>query len=438
VDLVGLLYRADGTRLDLSGSVSVVTGDEADQFDIDPDTVGRLTRSLRPSWLLSQYTLGPAVPVTACGRDALRVVATARTTVIHGEVTEVVIDTETGILLRCAYVRDGQQTKLIEFTQLAVHGPASEPPPADDPDEGETENSGQGWEAVKLAGGLALAGLGAFVKYWPHSPADGRQVEMPPAEPPEPGPGSEVSDEVLRLLYQSGQDGLPFTATVHMWADLSGLLRHIPPDGRKAGFGGLGFFADAVTERVGTTYLTSEVRASGPLVYRIDVRNPNRRQMRAEACDGHVYRQLFQDRMVTRSARTPTNGLRFLDTSWLLGERLTGCTEVTVGGRPAVRLRVDPEVPALSPIDVIIDAELGVALRQVTAWRDVPFMRTELTDVTPGPVDTSITIPPGIRTIEETGDLLRDAFATTPGVAGSALRGAAGLLHRVRSSGDRG
>lgn len=101
MDLVGLLYRADGTRLDLSGSVTVVTGDGADQFGIGPDTVGRLTGNLQPSWLLSQYTLGPAVPVTACGRDALRVVATARTTVIHGEVAEVVIDTETGILLRC-------------------------------------------------------------------------------------------------------------------------------------------------------------------------------------------------------------------------------------------------------------------------------------------------------------------------------------------------
>jgi hypothetical protein len=437
VDLVGLLYRADGTRLDLSGSATVVTEDETNQFDIGPDTVGRLTRSLRPSWLLSQYTLGPAVPVTACGRDALRVVATARTTVFLGDVAEVVIDTETGILLRCADLRDGKQTSLIEFTQLAVHGPASEPPP-DDEDLDETGDSGQGWEAVKLTGGLTLAGLGAFVKYWPHSPADDRQADMPPAEPPAPGPGSDVSDEVLRLLYQSGQGGSPFTATLHMWINLAGFLQHIPPEGRKAGFGGLGFFADAVTERVGTTYLTSEVRASGPLVYRIDAGNPNRREMRTEACDGHVYRQLFRDRMITRSARPPTHGLRFLDMSWLLSERLPNCTEVTVGGRPAVRLRVEPLVPALSPTDVIIDTELGVALRQVTVWRDVPFMRMELTDVTPGPVDTSITIPPGIHTIEETGDPLQDAFATAPGIAGTALRGAAGLIHRVRTSGDRG
>ncbi len=438
MDLVGLLYRADGTRLDLSGSVTVAFEDKTDQFDIGADTVGRLTRNLRPSWLLSQYTLGPAVPVTACGRDALRVVATARSTVIHGDVAEVVIDTETGILLRWADLRDGQQTMLTEFTQLAVHAPASEPPPDEDLDWGGTGVSGQGWEAFKLAGGLTLAGIGAFVKYWPHSPGDGRQADMPPAEPPAPGPGSDVSDEVLRLLYQSGQDGSPFTATVHVWVNFGGLLQYIPPDGRKAGFGGLGFFADAVAERTGTTYLTSEVRASGPLVYRIDARNPRRREMRTEACDGQVYRQLFHDRMITMSARTPTHGIRFLDTSWLLGERLASCTEVTVGGRRAVRLRVEPPVPAVSPTDVTIDAELGVALRQVAVWRDVPFMRMELTDVTPGPVDASITIPPGIRTIEETGDPLQDAFVTTPGVAGSALRGAAGLLRRVRTSGDRG
>jgi hypothetical protein len=363
--------------------------------------------------------------VTACGRDALRVVATARSKVPLGDVAEVIIDTETGILLRCAYFQDGQPGILVEFTQLSVHGPASEPPPTEPSGEpsGESQVSGPAWEAFKVTGGLALAGLGALVKYRPHAPADGARAEMPPAEPPAPGPDGDISDEVLNLLYRSAEGGQPFAATLHWWLSPGGALGLIPENGRKAGFGGLGFFADAVTERAGTVYKTAEVRASGSRVYRIDTRDPGKRELVTEACDGHRYWQVYHDRVITGAARPPAHGMRFLDTSWLLGKRLSGATEVTIGGRRAFRLRVEPRLPAFTPTDVIVDAELGVALRQVTLWKGVPLRRMELSDVTPGPVDISVTIPPGFATIEENGDPVH-------GLGGNALRSAVGLLRR--------
>jgi hypothetical protein len=404
IDLVSLLYRADGDRLDLSGSVRMVHDDEAEQFDVTPETKGRLSQALQPSWLLTGYTLGPAIPVTACGRDALRVAATARGKVNLGDVAEVIIDTETGILLRCAFFQDGRPGILIEFTRLSVHGPASEPRHAREPrhasEPGHPQVGGPAWEAFKVTSGLALAGLGAIVKYQPHSAADGRRADMPPAEPPAPGP-----------------DGDP-----------GGALGLIPENGRKARFGGLGFFADAVTERAGTTYTTAEVRASGPQLYRIDMRDPGRGDRVTEACDGHRYWQVYRDRVIIGAARPPSAYPRLLDTSRLLGERLSGATEITVGGRRAFRLRVKPWAPVIVPGDVIVDAELGVALRQVTFWKDVPFMRIELTDVTAGPVDTGITIPPGLATIEENGDPLHDALTIVPGFGGNALRSAFGLL----------
>jgi hypothetical protein len=434
MDLVSLLYRADGDRLDLSGSVRIVHDDEAEQFDVTPETKGRLSQALQPSWLLTGYTLGPAIPVAACGRDALRVAATARGKVNLGDVAEVIIDTETGILLRCAFFQDGRPGILIEFTRLSVHGPASEPRHAREPrhasEPGHPQVGGPAWEAFKVTGGLALAGLGAIVKYQPHSAVDGRRADMPPAEPPAPGPDGDISDEVLHLLYQSAQGGQPFAATLHSWISPGGALGLIPENGRKAGFGGLGFFADAVTERAGTIYTTADVRASGPRVYRIDMRNPSRRDRVTEACDGHRYWQVFHDRVIIGAARPAATGKRLLDTSWLLGERLSGATEITVGGRRAFRLRVKPWVPAIVPSDVIVDAELGVALRQVAIWKDVPIMRIELTDVTAGPVDTGITIPPGLATTEENGDPLHDALTIVPGFGGNALRSAFGLLRR--------
>ncbi|MGO9191341.1 MAG: hypothetical protein ACLP8X_23200, partial [Streptosporangiaceae bacterium] len=66
-------------------------------------------RLLRPSWLLTGFTLEPGGPATVSGRDVLRVVATPRPGTETRRVVrrrpldrvEVAVDAELGILLRC-------------------------------------------------------------------------------------------------------------------------------------------------------------------------------------------------------------------------------------------------------------------------------------------------------------------------------------------------
>ena len=90
-----------------------------------------MARLLRPSWLLTGFTLEPGEPVTASGRDALRVAATPRQG-IRGRPSagpraldrvEVVVDAELGILLRLEEILDGRTLRVTELTDVRV-GPA--------------------------------------------------------------------------------------------------------------------------------------------------------------------------------------------------------------------------------------------------------------------------------------------------------------------------
>ena len=90
-------------------------------------------RMLRPSWLLSGFTLEPGGPASVSGRDALRVVATPRPGIKSQRVVprrpldrvEVAVDAELGILLRCISF-SGSQPVLRHELRDVVTGP-SEP-----------------------------------------------------------------------------------------------------------------------------------------------------------------------------------------------------------------------------------------------------------------------------------------------------------------------
>src|SRR3984957_14796650 len=91
----------------------------------------------RPAGLLARFTLDVGGPVTACGREAIAVTAVPR----HGAVgsgtsrrppaserVELIVDAETGILLRRKETFEGQLLTLFELTTVTMS-----PPEADDP-----------------------------------------------------------------------------------------------------------------------------------------------------------------------------------------------------------------------------------------------------------------------------------------------------------------
>ena len=85
-----------------------------------------------PSELLAGYTLEVQGPVTACGRDAIAVVATKRIDIGHatrlgasslGDDLTVIVDAELGILLRYEETFEGQRVSLTELTTVVLDPP---------------------------------------------------------------------------------------------------------------------------------------------------------------------------------------------------------------------------------------------------------------------------------------------------------------------------
>ena len=132
------------------------------------------------------------------------------------------------------------------------------------------------------------------------------------------------------------------------------------------------------------------------------------------------------------------------DACWLLRGRLSGGAELTYRGRPARQLRVTrgpggEELvlrPPLMffPADAIVDAETGCLLRLLSYSGDTLAVWSELDDISTEPADPDefrVHVPPGTRTVEETGNLIADAVAVMPGVTGTAARAAAEAVNRT-------
>jgi hypothetical protein len=199
-DLVGLLYRADWTRLSLAAEVSVRRDLDLDraqteaavappghEWEMATDQLGAETRRstlliqpgrryrqqgedraggcdgdrswlairegdgwnveadngpepplppmLRPSWLLTGYTLEAGEPVTVGEREALRLVATPRPGIRSRasagtrplDRVEMLVDAGLGILLRHEEILDGRTLSVTELTEVRL-----DPAPVDD------------------------------------------------------------------------------------------------------------------------------------------------------------------------------------------------------------------------------------------------------------------------------------------------------------------
>ena len=429
----------------------------------------------RPAGLLAPFTLDVGGPVTACGRDAIAVTARPRYGAVGSGTSlrpracnrvELIVDAETGILLRREETFEGQLLTLTELTAVTMSPPdADDParfaPPAGSRPSRDSEDgpgpSGLGWEVVKNAVGLAAGGLGAWVRLAPHLPGHrpaaegGLEAAMPRPEPGplDPGDGPPPSDDLLGLLYRSGlYDGDEpqiRDAAVRWWTDAAPLLARVPDTARAAGHGGVGYLLDAMSQK-GTVALTAgRLRIGGRDLYYLDCSSwQGRPEPVVIACDGEQHWQVRENVTLVGPARPMTGDFASLaGSSWLLGERLSCGAEITYHGRRGYHLRVTrgdgalPEGPTMFyPVDAIVDAETGCLLRLIAYDGGAPAAWWELDDVTAEPGGTADPagfrprIPPGTRVLEESGHPMVDATAVMPGLTGTAARTAAEAFRR--------
>ena len=401
-------------------------------------------RLLRPSWLLTGFTLEPGGPASVSGRDALRVVATPRLSIGDWPMAgrrrldrvEVTVDAELGILLRCEEFLDGQPLRVTELAGVRVgptpvgNGAQFRPPggwaSVEDSVPPSTPN-GPGWEVTKLAAGLAAGSLGALIKSSPFRPfetatREEAEAEMPSSDGPGPTDGPPASDEVLRLLHSGPDRWSPgITATLHQWHDVAAMLARIPDGARRVGFGGLGSLIDAAGERIATVHTVLRLRLDGSGQYRIEPlvyperpgrpRRPGGYWPETVICDGERRWRIGEDKVTTGPATAlPPELANLFDASWLLEYQLTGGAEIVTGGRRGYRLDVtfgSPWARLSYPGEVVVDTELGILLRCITFSGSQPVTRYELRDVVTGPSgpdDFRADIPAGMRVVEEEPD----------------------------------
>jgi hypothetical protein len=389
-----------------------------------------------PAWLLRSSRIEVRGHVTACGRDALHVVATERATIgdrvmprrLRSGQTEALVDAELGILLRVAWFPpedadpDIESPEVTELVSLDLDPATDAAQFAAPPGSvvGETwseamEAGGPALTVAKTAAGLAAGGLSALIRYWPTVRA---RADADPADPEaamsadDPAPeislagrpaGPEVGDEVLRVLHDSGNAA--FQATMHQWYDYPAIVSQLPEGVRRSGFGGLGMLLDTLAEHPGEpVHTVSVVRVGGPGRFQIDHQHEVKRRPKTIACDGQRRWVVFQDRMTVGPARQPPSDIADLaDASWLLECRIAGGALIMADDRPAYRLDVvRGDAPWLFfmlmfPAAVaVVDAELGIILSLTSYLGGKPVRRYELRDVTSGPGDFRVDLPPGL------------------------------------------
>ena len=193
--------------------------------------------------------------------------------------------------------------------------------------------------------------------------------------------------------------------------------------------------------------MDTRLRVSGPDRYRLDFSSrPGRNAPTTIACDGERRWQVYPDLTMVGPAAPLAGHIAFLaDACWLLRGRLSGGTELTYRGRPARQLRVTrapggearlpgPLMLFAAPADAIVDAETGCLLRLLSYHGDALATWRELDDISTEPVNPDefqVHVPPGTRTVEETGNPFADTAAVMPGVKGTAARAATEAVNRT-------
>jgi hypothetical protein len=422
----GRRYREQGEDVasgcDGDRSWTATRKDGGWNVEADDGPKSPLPPMLRPSWLLTGYTLEAGEAVTADGREALRVVAIPRPQLWSRrpagtrplDRVEMLVDLGLGILLRHEEILDGRTLSVTELTEIRL-----DPDPVDDDrfvppggwdsgrDSGPAAPGGPVWEAGKLVAGLAERGVGALVKSWvsrsvEQDTRERPKAEMPPDPEPRPAGGPAVTDQMLHLLHDSRDRwATGITATLHHWQDMAAGLTLIPDSVRRMGFGAYGHFIDAASELPATLHQVFRVSFDGSGRYRIEETQPDGGSSRnfggTIVGDGERQWWLDEDEWLAHPPGPPPHEIgKLLDASWLLERRLTGGAETTVGDRRGYRFAVAADAPmdgiGFSVDDVVADAELGILLRLISHKDSAPVARYELRDVVVGG-DIRIDVP---------------------------------------------
>ncbi len=462
-----------------------------------PDEVRRppLRGLLAPRWLIACYELALAGDDQVAGRPVHRVTGTPRAvTTRRGsgdyhllDRVEALVDAELGILIRSEQIFDGQPLELAELHDLVTDPPqASDPgmfrPPAgmpsrDDPLFGNFTPEGPGWKAATTVAGAAASAMGFAVRHAPHRPprreADDAEPDMPPdaydVAALSTAAGDPPGDELVNLLHRTGRPAQDFAADLHEWVHgetLFGALRAFRPGLPQPIDGILGpdELWDALAERgreAGTVHRTGRLMVSAPGRYRIDhLTGRWRPPCQSVACDGEQTRKLFADRVAIGPATPLRRDLAALaDPAWLLDRwLLSAAGEALVGGRRGHRIVARPLGPPerspgepFSAVEAIVDAELGIVLRQTSYLGDRPARRLELRNLTTPtrPGDFRPEAPPGLREVADSGgpfadrdlpDPVKAAASAAVLAAGGAVAGATALTGwlQKRRARDRG
>lgn len=237
------------------------------------------------------------------------------------------------------------------------------------------------------------------------------------------------------MLHDSGTAA--FEATLHEWHDLPAILSQVLEGARRAGFGGLGMFLDALTEQgTGVTHSVSAVRVGGPGRYQVDCQYDVKKGAKTIACDSHRRWLVYEDKMTVGPAAPPPDDIANLaDASWLLECRIAGGALIMAGERPAYRLDVARGDAPWSfhmwfPSAVaVVDAELGVILSLTSYLGGTPVRRYELRDVASGAADFRVDLPSGLRT-EPQPDRLASVTDADPWDSGVTPFKVAGVVAR--------
>jgi outer membrane lipoprotein-sorting protein len=403
---------------------------------------------LIPSRLLTEFELELAGTAAVGGRVAYRVIVTPRSALSGGGVirnrhpdqASALVDAELGILLSYEEIFDDRQLKIAELTDVLLDPPAAaEPgqflPPAGMPVRDGTRPNDRDYalpgvvgQAARLVAGPAAAAIGFAARHLgqgspgPFAQAADEAGIPVAARATDRAQLTPLTDDLVNLLYRTGLPPQAFTATAHEWTDGAGLkrmgaaLRASLPSAIDGIFGPdqlWSAFGEQFPERI---YQIRRLTVAMPGRYRIDrLAGGQPHEPQTIACDGERLWKVYPNRVATGPSQPLYLDFgRLADQSCLLsGCELTAAGEVEVDGRRGFLVVADGVdgvdgqwpgylFPMTDHVEAVMDAQLGIALRETSYFQGEPFHCIELRDVS-DQVDDGvfrIDIPPGTRTVK--------------------------------------
>ncbi|HEY2505666.1 MAG TPA: hypothetical protein VGI58_04060 [Streptosporangiaceae bacterium] len=343
---------------------------EDDQvLSLDPaGTVLPFGELVRPSWVLAEYKLEITGHADHAGRAGYAVRGMARDAAGPVTVLEAVIDAQLGLLLSYAKTGPGTRKEMAHFAELAVSDTASSDP---------------GWFSAPAPGGDP--GQAVRREY---------RVDQKVEEPRDHG--SDVSDDLIGLIYTSALQERQFSANFHERVAGEAIAAAFRSEGSHRGFG-TAPMAEFAAGQLKNLHLMARLAMAIPGRFRVAVDPERSVDWNVLIGDGTYLWHVYPDRVERRpGVELPAGFGPLLDLAWLLDGFLLGTqSAISVAGRPGLQIEAVPRngregsgsgvlSRTFFPFDkvrVIIDARLGVALRLAWFWKEQEVFQTDLNDL---------------------------------------------------------